>query len=115
MNAEAFLGHLAAIPSERGWGHHFQKTQGVWRLVFTNDGITTQDDPRLGPLPEGWMKEYWSEVTDRFYNDEFESDGTMRQLFFYNPVTDKAESSDPRLTSEFLKKKGVPFEDIIIV
>lgn len=56
-----------------------------------------------------------SGVTDRFCDDEFESDGTMRRLYFRKLTTDKAEAYEPRLTSEAPKKRGVPFEYITII
>lgn len=56
MNVEAFVGHLAAIPSKTTWGYNFLKIQGIWVVVYTSGGITTQNDPRVDSLPEGWRK-----------------------------------------------------------
>jgi hypothetical protein len=115
MNAEALLGDLDAVESEGAWSYNIEKFQGTYDVVYTNNGITTQNDPRLGPLPEGWKKRYSSIESRRCYNKEFETDGTMRRLCFQNLSTNEITFRDPRLTSEALKAKGVHLEDIIIV
>jgi hypothetical protein len=115
MNSEALLGPLSAVGSDAVWGYQIRKIQDSNDLVFTNGEEMTQNDPRLGPLPEGWRKRYLSKAKRRYYHGEFENDGTMRRLLFKDLSTNKTTKRDPRMTSTALKERGVVFEDIIII
>jgi hypothetical protein len=75
----------------------------------------TQNDPRLGPLPRDWKKVYFKKGEGQPYETEFDSDGTMRVLWFQQISTGKATDRDPRMTSSALKERGIILEDIIII
>ncbi|PMD62421.1 HET-domain-containing protein [Hyaloscypha bicolor E] len=115
MNSEALLGALSAVAGEDLWSYRWERVAGNHQIIFKNGELTTQNDPRLGPLPEDWNKKYWSEVRRRYYDEEFGTDGTMRELYFHNRSTNKFSYFDPRMTSKALKRRGVAFEDIIII
>jgi hypothetical protein len=115
MNSEALLGALPAVAGEDLWSYRWEKIDDDYEIVFKNGQLTTQNDPRLGPLPEDWNKIYWSEKRSQFYDEEFGTDGTMREIFFHNRSTNEVSGYDPRLTSKALKRRGVAFEDIIII
>ena len=80
MNAEALLGPLSAIGSDQLWSYHIRKIQSSYEVVFTNGELMTQNDPRLGPLPPGWKKQYWTEAKRQHYDDE--CDSTLKRLKF---------------------------------
>jgi hypothetical protein len=115
MNSEALLGALPAVAEEDLWSYRSERVAGDYRIIFKNGELTTQNDPRLGPLPEDWNKRYWSEEKSMFYDEEFGTDGTMRELVFHNRSTNEVSDYDPRMTSKALKRRGVAFEDIIII
>jgi hypothetical protein len=115
MNSEALLGALSAVAGEDLWSYRRERVAGYHQIIFKNGELTTQNDPRLGPLPENWSKKYWSEEMKRYYDEEFETDGTMRKLYFHNRSTNNFSYFDPRMTSKALKRRGVAFEDIIII
>jgi hypothetical protein len=115
MNSEALLGALPAVAEGDLWSYRWEGFAGSYQMIFKNGELTTQNDPRLGPLPEDWNKKYWSEERRRFYDEEFGTDGTMRKLYFHNRSTNKFSKVDPRMTSKALKRRGVTFEDIIII
>ena len=115
MNSEALLGALPAVAEEDLWSYRWKRIVDSYRIIFKNGELTTQNDPRLGPLPEDWSKKYWSEEMKRYYDEEFETDRTMRKLYFHNRSTNDFSYFDPRMTSKALKRRGVAFEDIIII
>jgi hypothetical protein len=115
MSAEGLLGSLRSDGLDGPWSFQFEEIQGSYKVVFTNGKTKTQNDPRLGPLPEGWKKRYWSRMHRKYYDHEFEKDGTIRSLFFEDLSNQKITKSDPRMTSVALKERGVVLEDIIIV
>jgi len=115
MNSEALLGALPAVAEEDLWSYRRERVAGGPQIIFRNGELATQNDPRLGPLPEDWNKKYRSEERSQYYDEEFGTDGTMRRLFFHNRSTNKFSKVDPRMTSKALKRRGVAFEDIIII
>jgi len=115
MNSEALLGALPAVAEGDLWSYRLERVAGDYQILFKNGELATQNDPRLGPLPEDWNKKYRSEEREKFYDEEFGTDGAMRQLCFHNRSTNKHSSCDPRMTSKALKRRGVTFEDIIII
>ncbi|KAH8795009.1 heterokaryon incompatibility protein-domain-containing protein [Hyaloscypha sp. PMI_1271] len=115
MNSEALLGALPAVAEEGLWSYRWEKVAGSYEMIFRNGELATQNDPRLGPLPEDWNKKYRSEERSQYYDEEFGTDGTMRRLFFHNRSTNEFSKVDPRMTSKALKRRGVAFEDIIII
>jgi hypothetical protein len=115
MNSEALLGALPAVAGEDLWSYRRERVAGDYQIIFKNGKLTTQNDPRLGPLPEDWNKKYRGKESRQFYDEEFETDGTMRELYFHNRSTNKFSQFDPRMTSKALKRRGVAFEDIIII
>lgn len=68
-----------------GYLHHRFKDRRI--------GTVTSEDPRLGPLPAGWRKE--------------NADREAPEWRFVNDITGEDTWSDPRLTPEALKKRGV--------
>jgi hypothetical protein len=115
MNSEALLRALPAVAEEDPWSYRWEMIGGDYQIIFKNSELATQNDPRLGPLPEDWNKKYWSDERRRYYDEEFGTDGTMRRLYFHNRSTNKFSKVDPRMTSKALKRRGVTFEDIIII
>lgn len=76
-------------------------------IVFLNtlSNQTELEDPRLGPLPQGWIKRRHKETERRgllSYIDE----NTGKKCTQY---------TDPRLTSAALKARGVKIEDIVLI
>ena len=115
MNAEAFLGQLPTASTEGEWSYQFQYVQGTNRIVFLNGVVTTQDDPRLGPLPAGWKTVYETKADGRYHDTEQGQDGTLRALRFKNAQRGKVTPFDPRMTAASLRARGVDLEDVIIV
>jgi hypothetical protein len=93
MNGEALLGPLPD-PFKAVW--RFYRRRCAWSYLNQETGIFQVEDPRLGPLPFGWMLE-------RHPNEEF------RQRFI-NDETGENSERDPRLTSEALRKRGIPLQ-----
>jgi len=94
MDGEALLGPLpdffkAVVRSD---------SKNMWRWSYLNQktGVFQAEDPRLGPLPGEWS-------IQSHKNEEFE------QLFL-NAETGNETWRDPRLTSEALRKRGVPLQ-----
>jgi hypothetical protein len=115
MNSEALLGALSEVAGEDLWSYRWERVAGDYRIIFKNGELATQNDPRLGPLPEDWNKKYRGEERRKFYDEEFGTDGTMRELYFHNRSTNEFSKTDPRMNSKALKRRGVAFEDIIMI
>ena len=72
-----------------------------WAYFDTERGTFQAEDPRLGPLPPGWEIE--SHLDEEFFQ------------LFRNIETGKQTRDDPRLTSDFLRKRGIPLQVLNIV
>ncbi|KAF2790277.1 HET-domain-containing protein [Melanomma pulvis-pyrius CBS 109.77] len=100
MNTEALLG-----PIPLGYQVFSQRSDGHWIQAFRHSDSerVVYDDPRLGPLPEGWG----------FYRG-YEGKERARRLF-RNKAAGKVTWHDPRLTVGELKKRGAPVQEISLV
>jgi hypothetical protein len=100
VSSEAILG-----PFEDGWCrvYKYDRGTGEWWDAYLNKrtGHVQIEDPRLGKLPEGWMRKshdkeyawYWYVRADEQDRDEEMSQNKWRE--------------DPRMTTEALRKIGV--------
>jgi len=95
MDGEALLGpftdSFAPVsrlnPNDRLW---------VWQYLNQETGLFQVEDPRLGSLPAGWS------LVNHDREDFYQR--------FVNDATGKKTWDDPRLTSEALRKRGVPLQ-----
>lgn len=104
MYAEALLGSMA-----EGWEQVLRLTQISGRyddaFVHKPSGRVQDDDPRLGPLPEGWsVKSHEEEDAFPIYVNDRTGE-----------FCGKAYSSDPRMTSEELRLRGVDMRTFRLV
>lgn len=67
-----------------------------------------EDDPRIGDLPEEWKPN----DIGNLYRD---ADDPVFYMQFYNSETGTAQNSDPRLTPEKLRARGVPLRTFDLV
>jgi len=105
MLGELFLGNLPD-----NWRYHSKQANGMLDIKFAfKDQKPTCDDPRLGPLPPDW---------------EFRGDGIAKakigvddsgRRWYENVRTGEETWSDPRMTSEGLRARGVAIKDFILV
>ncbi len=104
MNAEALLG---ALPDSHSARIELDKT-GIPQIYFvdqeTGKRIETVDDPRLGDLPDGWIRLRELNGKDDETNDGF-------PLWeFVNTKTGEVTRTDPRFSLEVLKAMGIELE-----
>lgn len=94
----------------KSWAvQRFHENTGYYNLFgFTNleTGERSYEDPRLGPLPEGW-----SRLPERDRTDD--DPETFQE--FQNQFTGEIMASDPRLTAEALRQRGVKLETFALV
>ena len=93
MDGEALLGPL---PNSFKAVWRFYRRRWAWAYLNQETGVFQGEDPRLGPLPFGWRLE-------RLKNEEF------RRRFINDETGEKSET-DPRLSSEALRKRGIPLQ-----
>jgi hypothetical protein len=99
MVGEALLGPFPHpfVPRRRYDGSE----SWYWGYLNQETGLFQAEDPRLGPLPPGWsLRSHLSE--------EFEQ-------WIVNDETGEQAFPDPRLTSEALRKRGVPLEEFVLI
>jgi len=99
MDGEALLGPFprSFVPRYRYDGTESRS----WGYLNQETGLFQAEDPRLGPLPPGWsLRSHPSE--------EFEQ-------WIVNDETGEQAFPDPRLTSEALRKRGVPLEEFVLI
>jgi hypothetical protein len=99
MDSETLLG-----PIGEQWMIKKRLNNGGYRyqgFLDLRTGITTGDDPRLGPLPDGWEFEYYQDDKIEFC---FEDTHTGNITIF-----------DPRLSSDALRKRGVELQTFNLV
>jgi len=98
MHGEALLGPL---PDSFNAVFRHNPTNGTlrWAYLDQETGVFQAEDPRLGPLPDGW-------------NIKSHKDEEFAQLFVQNQtgVTRVETWDDPRLSWEALEKRGVPLQ-----
>jgi hypothetical protein len=107
MNGEALLGPLSP-------GSRFSSRGVAGKLspvVVDGNGVPIQLDPRAGPLPTGWSVHYG----DLDGPDVKIEDGELKTQWFYHWETEEWTWSDPRLTSENLKKMGIDIQEFVLV
>jgi hypothetical protein len=105
---EALLGNL-----EDGWvrmSRFDEETMAYW-VAFLNivTGEIQIEDSRLGPLPEGWKIQQHKE--ERLWNWFVRED----DLEIEKQSEFERWGSDPRLAPEFLRKRGVPLEEFMLI
>lgn len=106
MNGEALLGPLS--PGSRfGWRDVAGK---LFPVFIDGNGVPTQLDPRAGPLPTGCSVHYG----DLDGPDIEIEDGELKTQWFYRSETKEWTWSDPRLTSENLKKMGIDIQEFVL-
>ena len=101
MEGEALLG---ALPSNLHYVTRYfpDLTKHYDILMDTQTGDIHVEDPRLGPLPAGWRT------------------GDHRKKHVYNRFSNEetgiiATGSDPRLSPEALKARGVDLQEVRLV
>ncbi|KAF2640471.1 hypothetical protein P280DRAFT_426465 [Massarina eburnea CBS 473.64] len=101
MDTEALLGPL---PSDYK-AYEELDYEGYFIQGFrdSNSGITFYDDPRLGPLPDGWEFSRHYEPSERSFR------------FYYNTEDREVSKHDPRLSVDELRKRGVDVQRIVLV
>jgi hypothetical protein len=105
---EALLGNL-----EDGWvrmSRFDEETMAYW-VAFLNivTGEIQIEDPRLGTLPDGWKIQGHKE--ERLWNWFVRED----DLEIEKQSEFERWGSDPRLAPEFLRKRGVPLEEFMLI
>jgi hypothetical protein len=99
MNGEAVLG---SFPT--GWKAQANRNkQGSLVQTFTQEGNQTEptyDDPRLGPLPEGWKLTRADTLHDTTFHDE--------------SAQHVHKENDPRLLPQALMDRGVKIETFLL-
>ncbi|KAL8719837.1 MAG: hypothetical protein Q9225_003215 [Loekoesia sp. 1 TL-2023] len=100
MTGNLFLGPLAE-DWQRVWRYD-EETQGYWdAFVDRRKGKWQFEDPRLGPLPDGWFTEEHS----------------MQHVYhvFRTVSEDSSTENDPRMTPEALSARGVDIQEFNLV
>ena len=98
MHGEALLGPLPDSFTAV-FRHNPRNGTDRWAYLDQETGVFQAEDPRLGPLPDGWsIKSHKGEQ--------------YAQLFVQNQtgVTRVQTWDDPRLSREALEKRGVPLQ-----
>ena len=87
-----------------------EETKAYWPAYFNKRTREIQvDDPRLGPLPEGWKIQEHKEM--RLWNWYVRED----DLEIARQSEYERWRSDPRLAPEWLKKRGVSLEEYKLI
>jgi hypothetical protein len=111
MNQEAFLGRL---PNH--WNFIWAKDLDLRALYVMSGYLPHQEDPRLPHLPSTWKAVYKDPKSEiGWCDEEYDSQGNIRQRLFLNVETNETQHSDPRLLPDFLQSIGVEFDDINLV
>ena len=100
MTGDLFLGPLSK-DWQRVWRYD-EKTQGYWDAFIDREkGIWQIEDPRLGPLPDDWVKD----------------DHPMQHVYhmFCNKSAGLRTEVDPRMSPEALRARGVDIRDFDLV
>ena len=99
---------LGDLPSP--WTPKYFRDEGWWRLGFYDSDTEelTREDPRLGPLEDGWEK---------YLDHEIDSDEPEIFDYFRRLKDGKEEviSYDPRMSLEALLSKGLKLEKISLI
>lgn len=106
MNGEALLGQLP-----NGWSFQWDDKIGV-KTYFRQDSLAQQEDPRPGPLPDGYEFVYSS--GGKMDSLEYNEYGNMKRRYFLNQKTSEESVFDPRMTAEALRSRGTVIEDIYL-
>ena len=100
MTGDLFLGPVSK-DWQRVWRYD-EKTQGYWDAFINREkGLWQIEDPRLGPLPDDWVKE----------------DHPMQHVYhmFSKKSSDFRTKVDPRMSPEALRTRGVDIRDFDLV
>lgn len=96
-------------PLPRPWTLQvFEDTTGslcIYRYFNSDTGELSDNDPRLGPLPEHWEKLDVERTAD--------DPGIFQK--FRNKVTGEIMNSDPRLLPEALRERGVNLQTFTLM
>lgn len=86
-----------------------------WRpyaSIYRLQWLTHTTYPRAGTLPPGWSVHYVSEGKELGPET---IDGKLQRQLFYNSETKEWGRSDPRVTSENLKKMEFDIQEFVLV
>ena len=101
MTGETFLGQLPG--NWRIVRKFFPQYGGFWNSFLESQyGICQSEDPRLGPLPDGWR---YKHRYDQDADPEYMNDETGEDLGYLHP----------NLRYEVLKARGLEFQDFRLV
>jgi hypothetical protein len=109
MDKQAFLGPIPSLVSS--WVSIYR---GEQMIIYLQDGIATEEDPRLGPLPRGWniyVQDSARASTTNLIPPGFETLPTLRRRI----RRPKKNPFDPRITSEGLRARGVNIKALTLV
>jgi hypothetical protein len=102
MDGEVLIGSL---PNLWEWGQTDNNENRVYIDGYKNP---TLEDPRLGPLPQGWRKYHKG-------GHEFDEVGNFSDFGFENAEAGSETRVDPRLTKDALIKRGIDVMDFIVI
>lgn len=99
MDGKALLGPLPQLFAIR---RRYDGTSGwYWNFLNQDTGLFQAEDPRLGSLLSGWSVK--PHPADDFIQ------------WIVNDATGESAFPDPRLTSEALRKRGIPLQEFLLI
>lgn len=102
MDGEGFVGPLPKAIEL--YTCHEESTGRIWwKYIDRASGVTRVEDPRLGPLPEGWRRK--SHAAEGFWT-WFVNDETKEEV---------THGMDPRFKNGFTSQHKVDLETFILV
>ncbi|KAK3997893.1 heterokaryon incompatibility protein-domain-containing protein [Cladorrhinum sp. PSN332] len=105
-DANALLGPLP--PNWSMWITDDSIGSSAIRFWDAERGKLTKDDPRLGPLPDGWG--VLDEISEEHYLMDRTGDDPTLFRWFRNTATGEDINSDPRMSVDALRERGVKIE-----
>ena len=111
MGGEVILGALPV-----SWKSSMAIIEGAMSKVYKHGERITQQDPRLGSMPSGWVTRYGRYRRDgNDYTDELDQHGHLRYMQFKHLQSEEWTRFDPRLTSHALASRNVGIKDFLLV
>ena len=104
-DAKALLGPLPESWSVQVRGRSDDR-QGYFPHFFDSEGQSlSEKDPRLGNLPHNWER----------FNRDWEYGDPLNAQWYKNTITGEIINSDPRMSPEALKARGVKVQTITLI